>query len=118
MSSSSASAPVEIGHVALTVNDLEGVGRFYETTLGLEPLARDGGTARYGAGGKVLTLQARHSLRGGAKSRGSLQLEWAYPLAGQLFGYVQLFSGYGDSLIDYNFRQTRLGVGVSLVEWL
>lgn len=72
----------------------------------------------YGAGGKVLTLQARHSLRGGAKSRGSLQLEWAYPLAGQLFGYVQLFSGYGDSLIDYNFRQTRLGVGVSLVEWL
>ncbi|RQO58601.1 phospholipase [Paucibacter sp. KBW04] len=72
----------------------------------------------YGAGGKVLTLQARHSLRGGAKSRGSLQLEWAYPLAGQLFGYVQLFSGYGDSLIDYNFRQTRLGLGVSLVEWL
>ena len=72
----------------------------------------------YGAGGKVLTLQARHSLRGGAKSRGSVQLEWAYPLAGQLFGYVQLFSGYGDSLIDYNFRQTRLGLGVSLVEWL
>mgnify|MGYP001171459038 CR=1 FL=1 len=51
---SSASAPVEIGRVALTVNDLEAVGRFYETALGLQPLSRDGGTARYGAGDRVL----------------------------------------------------------------
>ena len=51
---SSASAPVEIGRVALTVNDLEAVGRFYETALGLQPLSRDGGTARYGAGHRVL----------------------------------------------------------------
>lgn len=70
MSSSSASAPVEIGHVALTVNDLEGVGRFYETTLGLEPLARDGGTARYGAGGKVLL-----ELRGDKAARRSSHRE-------------------------------------------
>lgn len=51
---SSASAPVEIGRVALTVNDLDAVGRFYETALGLQPLTRDGGTARYGAAGRVL----------------------------------------------------------------
>jgi phospholipase A1 len=68
-------------------------------------------------GGDVYTLQLRHSLRGGSRSRGSAQLEWATPLAGQLHAYVQLFSGYGDSLIDYNFRQTRLGLGFSLVEW-
>jgi phospholipase A1 len=71
----------------------------------------------HASGGNVYALQLRHSLRGGSRSRGSVQLEWAAPLSGQLHSYVQLFTGYGDSLIDYNFRQTRLGLGVSLVEW-
>ena len=59
----------------------------------------------------------RHSLRGGDRSHGSLQLDWSLPISGSLNAYAQLFSGYGESLIDYNFRQTRLGVGVSIVEW-
>ncbi|CAN5771311.1 phospholipase A [soil metagenome] len=65
----------------------------------------------------VFTLQARHSLRSGANSRGSVQLDWAFPLVNGVHGYVQLFSGYGESLIDYNFRQNKVGLGVSLVEW-
>lgn len=48
------SAPIEIGRVALTVNDIQSVGRFYETVLGLEPMRSDAATAAYGAGGKVL----------------------------------------------------------------
>jgi phospholipase A1 len=31
--------------------------------------------------------------------------------------HTQLFSGYGDSLLDYNRRRTVLSVGLSLVEW-
>ncbi len=65
----------------------------------------------------VFTLQARHSLRSGANSRGSMQLDWAFPLGTGVHGYLQLFSGYGESLIDYNFKQTKLGLGISLVEW-
>jgi phospholipase A1 len=31
--------------------------------------------------------------------------------------HTQLFSGYGDTLIDYNKSRTMLSVGFSLVEW-
>jgi phospholipase A1 len=30
---------------------------------------------------------------------------------------VQLFSGYGDAMVDFNRRRTTLSVGLSLVDW-
>ena len=68
--------------------------------------------------GHVFSLQARHSLRLGNRSRGSAEAGWSFPLVGGLKGQVQLFSGYGESLIDYNLRQTRLGIGLSMIDWL
>jgi phospholipase A1 len=68
-------------------------------------------------GRHLVAVQLRHSLRGGDRSHGSLQLEWSYPLGGALHLYTQWFSGYGESLIDYNHRQNKLGVGVSVVDW-
>ena len=70
----------------------------------------------YRADGHVVTLRTRHSLRGGERSRGSAQLDWAFPLAGSLSGHVQVFNGFGESLIDYNHRQTTVGVGVSFAD--
>lgn len=66
---------------------------------------------------QVLTLQLRHSLRTGARSRGSAQLDWVFPMRGALHGYLQVFSGYGESLVDYNQSQTKLGLGVTIAGW-
>lgn len=44
--------------------------------------------------------------------KGATQLGWAFPLAGPLKGYVHWFSGYGQSLIDYDYFQRTIGAGV------
>ncbi|PKO31825.1 MAG: phospholipase [Betaproteobacteria bacterium HGW-Betaproteobacteria-7] len=53
--------------------------------------------------------------------RGSLQLDWTYPVfASQPTGlrwYLQVFSGYGATMLDYNHRQTTVGVGLSLFQF-
>ncbi|GAB4203673.1 MAG: phospholipase A [Tibeticola sp.] len=66
----------------------------------------------------TLGLTLRHSLR--TTAHGSLRLEWLRTLGendSRLRFHVQLFSGYGDSLIDFNRRRTVLGVGLSLVDF-
>jgi phospholipase A1 len=53
--------------------------------------------------------------------RGALQFDWTYPVdseqPGGLRWYVQVFHGYGETLLDYNVRQTSLGVGLTLFEF-
>ncbi len=53
--------------------------------------------------------------------RGSLQLDWTMPVRRSdpkgLRYYVQVFTGYGETLTDYNFRQTSVGAGLSLFGW-
>lgn len=71
----------------------------------------------------TLMLTVRHSLQG--EANGSWRLEWLRALGdGQRGAYasglrlhVQVFSGYGDSLVDYNRRRSLLSVGLSLVDW-
>jgi phospholipase A1 len=48
--------------------------------------------------------------------RGSLQLDGFIPLGDSVRLELQLFTGYGESLIDYDHRQTTLGVGVLLFD--
>ena len=44
--------------------------------------------------------------------RGAILAGWAFPLAGNLKGYAQAFAGYGQSLIDYNYFQRSIGLGL------
>jgi phospholipase A1/A2 len=60
----------------------------------------------------------RHSLR--REANGSVRIEYLRSLGDANSGlrfHTQLFSGFGDSLIDYNRRRTVLSVGMSLVDW-
>jgi phospholipase A1 len=47
-------------------------------------------------------------------NRGSAELGFTFPLWGKLRGYATAFTGYGESLIDYNYSQTRFGLGIAL----
>lgn len=71
----------------------------------------------YNRNGHELSLTARHSLRGGDRAHGSLQFDWGFPINNLLRGHVQVFDGYGESLIDYNHKATYVGVGFALLEW-
>ena len=68
-------------------------------------------------GGHEISALFRHSLRAGSRSHSGLELNWAFPIHGELKGYLQYFNGYGESLIDYNHTANYVGLGVSLIEW-
>lgn len=65
----------------------------------------------------TLALTARHALR--SPAHGSLRIEWLRRLGddSNLRLHTALFSGYGDSLIDYNRRRTVFSVGLSLLDF-
>lgn len=67
-------------------------------------------------GQSTFTVLVRNNLS--HDNKGAVQLGWSYPLSGKVKGYIQLFDGYGESLIDYNHRTTRLGMGFLLADWL
>lgn len=50
--------------------------------------------------------------------RGAENLSWSFPLTTHLKGYVEVFSGYGQSLIEYNHFTNSAGIGIALNDWI
>lgn len=49
--------------------------------------------------------------------KGAIELDYTLPLSRDLHGFIQIFHGYGESIIDYNEETTAVGVGLSLNDW-
>lgn len=75
--------------------------------------------AVYGRNGHVLSTMLRNQLESGF-DRGAVELSWSFPVFDYpyLKGYVQYFYGYGESLIDYDRKVNRIGLGISISDWL
>lgn len=52
------------------------------------------------------------------QNRGSIELDYSFPINKHLKAYAQYFNGYGESLIDYNRSISRFGIGIALTDWL
>lgn len=50
-------------------------------------------------------------------NKGAAQIDYVYPLSKNINGYIQLFQGYGESIIDYNHENTSIGFGIVLNDW-
>ncbi len=66
-------------------------------------------------GNKTINLDWRNNLR--RDNRGALTAAFTYPLTPKLRGYVEAFTGYGETLIDYNHSNERLSLGIALSGW-
>ncbi len=71
----------------------------------------------YNWGKHQLSSVMTHSLRFKNGGKGSIQLNWIFPVINNLRGHLQLSEGYGETLQDYNHTQRTIGLGVSLVDW-
>lgn len=75
------------------------------------------GRMEFGYGRKIGAFKVLALLRNNLdfnENRGSIQLDFTYPISDRYELLLQYFNGYGDSLIDYNRSQERIGIGFQL----
>jgi phospholipase A1 len=73
----------------------------------------------YANNGHTISAMFRNQLESGF-DRGAVELSWSIPVFQYpyLRAYIQYFNGYGESLIDYNQKVNRIGIGISVTDWL
>lgn len=70
----------------------------------------------YNKGKHGVYLIAKHNLNF-SQNRGSVEFNYLYSVKSNLRLHFQAFTGYGETLIDFNHRQTTLGLGISFIDW-
>lgn len=67
-------------------------------------------------GNQVIALMLRNNLR--SDNKGAGRINYSFPLSKRFKGLVQVFSGYGDSLINYDDYENRYSFGILLTDSL
>lgn len=64
----------------------------------------------------LFSLLLRNNLKFNGNNKGAVQFDWTFPIPwiSDLYGYLQIFSGYGESLIDYDKRVEKIGLGFAI----
>lgn len=65
----------------------------------------------------VISTRLMNNLRS-EDNKTSVELSYSFPMGDTIKGYIQYYNGYGESLIDYNERMHRIGIGIMLNDWL
>jgi len=73
--------------------------------------------AGYKDGEYLYSLLLRNNFRT-HDNRSGVELDWTFPIGKRVRGLLQFYTGYGESLIDYNVRTQRLGIGFLVADWL
>lgn len=71
----------------------------------------------YKLGNNVLSFMSRNNLQSGFR-RGAEEITWSHPVYSRFSLFLQGFSGYGQSLIEYNHFTNAVGIGFSLNSYL
>jgi len=63
-------------------------------------------------------LMLRNNIRFNSQNKGAAELNWTFPLpeffsTPNSYGFLQIFSGYGESLIDYDRETHKIGIGIA-----
>ncbi|RBP31916.1 phospholipase A1 [Marinobacter pelagius] len=65
---------------------------------------------------RTFSLRLMNNLR--SDNRTSVEFGYSFPMGETVKGFFQYYNGYGESLIDYNHRIERFGIGIMLNDWL
>jgi len=70
----------------------------------------------YATGKHTTAIMLRNNFN--SDNKGAFEFNYSYPMSRRAKWFVQFFEGYGESLIDYNARTKRIGIGIALTDWL
>ena len=71
----------------------------------------------YNAGKHQFSTVLAHSMKFKNGGRGSVQFNWVLPVVNNFKLMLQVSHGYGETLMDYNHKQTTIGISASFIEW-
>ncbi len=74
-------------------------------------------TATYTKNKQVLSIMLRSNMRLNHNYRGFQEIRYAYPIKNNLKVFGVINNGYGETLLDYNWNQSTIGIGVAFFDW-